>query len=221
MGDDIFRAISANDDVTVAALIKREPGLAQARNQSGVSALMQAVYENRREIVDLLRGAVGDLDIYEAAALGDVTRLQVFRAEDANRINSRSSDGFSPLHLACFFRQLEAAQNLLAAGADPNAVSAGRVAVIHSAAASRDASLVKLVLAAGANPNLQQQGGYTPLQSAAAHNNVAMVNALLEAGADGSIKNDDGLTAADMAVKNGAKDVAQLLAPEKYQAAKG
>jgi ankyrin repeat protein len=212
MSDDIFAAISANDKPTVAALLDREPGLAHARNQAGVSALMQAVYENRPEIVDLLRGAAGDLDIHEAAALGDVARLQIVLAQDATQASSRSNDGFTPLHLACLFRQLEAAQDLLAAGADPNAVSASRIAIIHSAAASREAALVRLVLAAGANPDVQQQGGYTALQSAAAHNHVEMARALLAAGADRSIANDEGLTAWDMAMKNGAKQAAELLA---------
>jgi ankyrin repeat protein len=110
MTDDIFSAISANDKPTVAALIARDPGVAHARNQAGVSALMQALYENRREIIDLLRDAAGDLNIHEAAALGDIARLRFLLAEDASQINSPSNDGFSPLHLACFFRQLEAAQ---------------------------------------------------------------------------------------------------------------
>jgi hypothetical protein len=35
-----------------------------------VSALMQARYENRMDIVDLLRNPAGELDVFEAAALG-------------------------------------------------------------------------------------------------------------------------------------------------------
>jgi uncharacterized protein len=73
---------------------------------------------------------------------------------------------------------------------------------------------VKLVLAAGADPNVQQQGGYTALQSAAMHNHVEMIKALLKAGADRSIRNDEGLTAADMALKAGATESAELLRAE-------
>jgi ankyrin repeat protein len=221
MTSDIFNAISANDKTTVASLLASNPELAHARNDAGVSALMMAIYQGRTEIADLLRKAAGDLDLYEAAAVGDVPRLHTLLAQDATLVNSSSSDGFTPLHLACFFRQLEAAQILLAAGADANAVSPNRIAIIHSAAASRDASIVKLVLAAGAEPNVQQQGGFTPLQSAAAHNNVEMVQALLDAGADRSVKNDDGMTAADLAMKNGAKEAAELLARASRQAANG
>jgi ankyrin repeat protein len=210
MSDDIFEAVKQNDLLQISDLIEREPELARARNQNGVSVLMQSVYENKPEITKRLRSVVGDLDLYEAAALGDVARLQMLLAANAAQVNSRSGDGFSPLHLACFFRQPEAAHVLLAAGADAKAVSAHRIAVIHSAAASRDAGLVQLVLAAGADPNVKQNGGYTALQSAAMHNNVEMVQALLGAGADPAIKNDEGQTAADMAANAGATDVVEL-----------
>jgi ankyrin repeat protein len=217
--DDIFNAISAGDTGAVARLMETDSNLARARNELGVSALMQARYANQVDIVALLRNAAGELDIFEAAALGDVARLQALLANGPELVNSHSNDGFTPLHLACFFGQQAAAKVLILAGADPNAISANRIAVLHSAAASRDAAMVKLVLQAGARPNTQQQGGYTALQSAAVHNNVEMVRALLDAGADRSIANDEGLTAADMAVKNGAKEVAALLTPLKRETA--
>lgn len=211
MSDELFTAIHDNDLQQVSQLIEREPDVARARNQNGVSALMQAVYENKPEIVVVLRDAAGELDLYEAAAVGDVARLHLLLGKDNAQVHSLSSDGFNPLHLACFFRQSEAAQMLLAAGADPNAVSTHRISIIHSAAASRDSALVKLILAAGADPNVQQQGGYTALQSAAMHNNVEMIKVLLKAGADRFIRNDEGLTAAEMALKAGATESAELL----------
>jgi uncharacterized protein len=211
MSDELFTAIHDNDLQQVSQLIEREPDVARARNQNGVSALMQAVYENKPEIVVVLRDAAGELDLYEAAAVGDVARLHLLLGKDRAQVHSLSSDGFTPLHLACFFRQPEAAQMLLAAGADPNSVSTHRISIIHSAAASRDSALVKLILAAGADPNVQQQGGYTALQSAAMHNNVEMIKVLLKAGADRFIRNDEGLTAAEMALKAGANEGAELL----------
>ncbi|MGC2111075.1 MAG: ankyrin repeat domain-containing protein [Candidatus Korobacteraceae bacterium] len=221
MAEDIFTAIRAGDNLTVARLIEGDPSLAHAQNPAGVSALMQARYENKLEIVALLRSAVGELDVHEATALGDVSRLQTLLSNDLELVNSRSNDGFTPLHLACFFGHLQAAEILIRNGADPNALSTNQIAIIHSAAASRNAEIVKLVLAAGTNPNSQQQGGYTALQGAALHNNVAMVRALLEAGANPSIANDEGLTAADLAAKQGAKEVAELLNSGKQRPSGG
>ena len=95
MSDELFNAIHEGDLVTIARLLERDPSLARARNQNGVSALMQAVYENRPEAVDALRCSAGALDLYEAAALGDVGRLQKLLGSDASQVNSKSSDGFS------------------------------------------------------------------------------------------------------------------------------
>jgi ankyrin repeat protein len=215
MAQDIFSAITANDKDRVAQLIGADPAVAHARNAGGISALMQARYENRAEIVELLRPAAGELDIFEAAALGDVARLNKLLTNDREVVKARSADGFTPLHLACFFGQLNAAEILIQHGADTNAVSPSRIAVIHSAAASRDAALLKLVLWGGANPDLQQQRGYTALHEAAMHNSVERAQALLDAGADPAIKSEDGQTAADMAEQNGGREVTDLLASRK------
>ena len=215
MEDDVFAAITANDKERVAQLIAADPGVAHVRNAGGISALMQARYENRMDIVDLLRKAAGELDIFESSALGDVARLNRLLANDGELVKARSADGFTPLHLACFFGQLEAAETLVQHGADANAVSPSRIAVIHSAAASRNAALLKLVLRAGANPNSQQQAGYTALHEAAMHNSVERAQALLDAGADPAIKTDKGQTTADMAVQEGSREVAELLASRK------
>jgi uncharacterized protein len=211
MEQDIFAAISADDANKVKELIAQHSDMAHARNQAGVSALMQSRYENKLEIVALLSQAAGDLDIFEAATLGDLARLRTLLANDRDLVKTQSSDGFTPLHLACFFGQLETAEVLIQQEADVNAVSPSRIAVIHSAAASRNAAIVKLVLQAGANPNLQQQGGYTALHEAAMHNSVERARALLEAGADRAIRSDDGVTAAEMAAQKGNKDVLELL----------
>jgi uncharacterized protein len=211
MEQDIFAAIHAADAGKVKELIAEGADVAHVRNQAGVSALMQARYENKLDIVALLHKAAGDLDVFEAATLGDVGRLRSLLAADRELVRAQSSDGFTPLHLACFFGQPMAAELLVQQGADANAVSPGRIAVIHSAAASRDAGIVKLVLKAGANPNLQQQGGYTALHEAAMHNSVERAQTLLDAGADRMIRSDDGLTAAEMAAQKGNKEVLELL----------
>jgi len=201
MSQELFQAIHDNDLTKVEQLLAANPELAGARGESGVSALMQARYEGRHEIVALLRSKVGELDVFEAATLGDLPRLRALLASDPASANAFSADGFTALHLAAFFAQPEAAEQLLRHGADPNAVAknAMKVAVINSAAASGRANLVKLVLRAGADPNARQMAGYTALHAAAAHDNVEMAQALLDAGTDSSFRSDDGQSAADKA----------------------
>jgi ankyrin repeat protein len=211
MEQDIFSAIKADNKDRVRELIALYPDIAHVRNPAGVSALLQARYENKLEMVALLRDGVGDLDVFEAAALGDNAQLVSLLEKNRDLAKAHSSDGFTPLHLACFFGQVEAAETLINYKAEVNAVSPNRIAVIHSAAASRNATLVKLLLQAGANPNLQQQGGYTALHEAAMHNSVERAQALLDAGADRSIRSDAGLTAMEMASNEGNKEVLELL----------
>jgi len=201
MSQDLFRAIHDNDRAKVEQLIAANRAVVLARSESGVSALIQARYEGRPEIVNALRAAVGDLDVFEAATFGDLPQLRKRLSADPAQAHALSADGFTALHLASFFAQPEAAEELLRLGADPNVVAKNpmKVAVINSAAASGRADLVKLVLRAGANPNARQQMGYTALHTAAAHDNVEMAQALLDAGADPSLKSDDGQTAAEKA----------------------
>lgn len=217
MAQELFDAIRENDKGKVAQLIAASPSLAKARNEAGVSALMQARYEFKLEIVDLLKSSLGELDVFEAATLGDVSRLHVLLANEPGLARSYSDDGFTPLHLAAFFGQPAAVEALLQYAPDVNAVSRNvmRVAVINAAAASRSAEVVTLVLKAGANPDAQQQAGFTALHEAAVSNNTAMVSALLTAGADPGFRSDAGQTAAEMAREKGHKEIAEMLDTRK------
>jgi ankyrin repeat protein len=217
MAQELFDAIRADDKDKVAQLIAANPSLARARNEAGISALMQARYGFRPEIVELLRNAVGDLDVFEAAALGDVPRLHALLANDPGLANSFSSDGFTALHLAAFFGQPAAVEALLHYAPDVNAVSRNpmKVAVINAAAASRNLEVVKLVLQAGANPDAQQQAGYTALHEAAVNNNAELAKALLSAAADPRIRSDAGQTAAEMAREKGHNEIAEMVEGKK------
>ncbi len=208
MSSEIFDAIRDSDPQRAQSLLAADPSHARARNDAGVSAIMQAVYQRQHAIADLLRRQVADLDIFEASALGDVKRLQSLLHEHPDLVCTYSSDGFTALHLASFFSQPQAAEELLHNGADPNAVATNgtKLAVINSAAASGNADLVKMLLREGANPDAQQEGGFTALHSAAQQNNQDMVRALLNAGADASIRTNDGRTASDLA----GPDLAEL-----------
>ena len=201
MASEMFDAIQAGDTARVTSLLTLDPASARARDEKGVSAIMQAVYHRRHAILDLLRRQTSELDIFEAAALGETNRLHLLLHDHPDLVCTYSADGFTPLHLASFFSQPAAVQELLNNGADPNAVATNgsKLAVINSAAASNNTELVKMLLREGANPDAQQQGGFTALHAAAQHNNTEMTQALLDAGANTSLRSDDGKTAADMA----------------------
>ncbi len=194
-------------------LLTEDATRASARDEAGVSGIMQALYRGRQEMAELLVASAPALDIFEAASLGRAERVSAL-LEDGSATASWSADGFTPLHFACFFGQEKIVEMLLDRGADPNPVARNpmKVTPLHSAAAARNLPIVTALLAHGALPNVRQHGGWTPLHSAAQHGDQAMVEALLKHGADRAAQSDDGATPADLARKSGHAEIAEALA---------
>src|SRR5439155_1580282 len=71
----------------------------------------------------LLRSRGAQLDVFEAAAAGDVDRVRALLDTDPSLRDAHARDGWTPLHLAGHFRQTATIELLLARGADVNAVS--------------------------------------------------------------------------------------------------
>jgi uncharacterized protein len=203
--DDLFGLIEAGDVDTVRTLLAEQPWLAADRDEEGVSPLLRARYRMDRGMVEAIRPHVERLNVFEAAAFGDLDRLSQLLGEDPDLLDAMSGDGFTSLHLAAFFGQEDAVRLLLARGAAFNIVGTGWMqgTALHSAAAAAQPAIVRMLLDAGADPNVRQRHGYTPLQSAAANADLSSVEALLTAGADAAAANDDGDTALTLAEKSG------------------
>jgi ankyrin repeat protein len=203
--EDLFAAIDAGDVDRVRATLDADPSLAMARDHEGVSALLRARYRRDRALVEAVKARVASLDPFEAATFGDLDRLAVLLAADADLTQRRSGDGFTALHLAAFFGQDEAVRLLLARGADPDARGTGWMTgtPLNAAASSGHATVVALLLDAGADPDAVQRGGWTPLHSAAHNGDARTVELLLAHGADPSAVDDDGRSVGDMARESG------------------
>ncbi len=211
--DEIFEAIKSGDADRVSALVAGDSSLATARNEQGVSVVMWALYNQRRDLAEVVSAAKPSLDILEATAMGRIAELGELVAEHPARVGERSPDGFTPLHLAAFFGQPAAVKWLLERGADPNAVAENPTMVqpLHSAVASGLTESVVALIDGGADVNATQQAGWTPLQAAAMHNRLEMVRSLLAAGADVAQQADDGKTAIGLAEAAGHNEMVRLL----------
>jgi ankyrin repeat protein len=211
----LFEAIDRGDDRRALEIVRENPDLARSRDDEGLTPLMHALYRDRSGVVAELRRSAPDLDVFEAAAVGDVERLRELVTDQA-AANAWSGDGFTPLHLAGFFGRTEAVRYLIGAGAKvdvaaTNRTFAGGAHPLHSAIAGRARDAAALLLQAGADPNATQHGGFTPLLEAAQLGDGDLAALLLRHGADPRICLDDGASAAEVARRAGNAELAAAL----------
>ena len=202
---DLFEAIEAGDGRAVRTLLADDPGLATVRDEHGVSALMRALYRLDATILEPVRERVADLDVFEAAALGEESRLRELLDAEPSLVSSYAGDGFTALHFAAFFGHADAVELLLDRGAEVDAFGRGWMTgtALHSAVSRKASEIARRLLKAGANPNARQSAGWTPLHSAANNGDLASIDLLLAAGADPSATNDEGRSVLDLAEERG------------------
>jgi uncharacterized protein len=202
MSETLFEAIAAGDEEVVREQLHGKPDLAGTKNEDGLSPVLHALYNGKRELVEVLLEGNPPLDVFDAAAVGRTRGLEELLDPEPELVRAWSPDGFTALHYAAFFGQEEAARILLERGAEVGVVARNatiHVTPLHSAASGAHPGIVRLLLERGADPNAGQDGGFTPLHSAAANDDRESVEALLEAGADAKLANDEGKTPAELA----------------------
>jgi len=208
-----FDLVKTGDIENLKQRLAADPTQASSRNEQGLSLLMFARYQFKMDAVEAILAASPTLDLFEAAALGKVERLRELLDADSAMVNSFSSDGMTPLGLACFFGQPDAARLLMSHGANVNTASRNtmKVAPIHAAVAGKNAEVIDLILSSGADVNAKQQQGWTAIHSAAMHGDLALLEKLLARGADATVKSDDGKTPLDLARENSQPNVMTVL----------
>lgn len=212
-----FEAIRRGNDLAVDTALGANEELLKARDLSGLTPVLVAMHSGHVKMAQRLAGLVArtpdGLGIFDAAAIGNVGVVRNLLSSDLASVDDRGPDGYTALHLAASFGQVEVARLLLGRGADPNAVALNesRVTPLHSAVAASHRDTAGLLLALGAGPNAIQCGGWTALHTAARDGDQAIVDMLLLRGADATRAADDGKTAIDLAEENGHGALAKLL----------
>jgi len=166
---------------------------------------MRALYRSDPATVEPVRERVGDLDVFEAAALGDEPRLRELLDAEPALGSSYSGDGFTALHFAAFFGHAGAVELMLDHGAEVDASGRGWMTgtALHSAVSRKRSDVARRLLEAGANANARQSAGWTPLHSAAHNGDLESLDLLLAAGADPSATNDEARSVLDLAQERG------------------
>lgn len=157
----------------VMELLAKDPALLNGTGESG-TALGAAVFLARKDVVEFLlsKGANVELPSPESGVpKGSEDQMP----RPLNR---------TPLHLAAYQGYADITKLLLAAKANPSAMSEDGTTPLHTAAAYDRTEIVKLLIDGKANFNARDKDEATPLHYAATQGRPATYAALVTAGAD-------------------------------------
>src|SRR6516165_912250 len=139
MSQHFIKLIQTGATSEIASAVEADPALVEARDLQGVSALLWSVYAGQPMVRDYLlaqlaaRGTL--LDLFEAAAVGDVLRIEDILTADPGAAHAFTGDGWTALHLGAGFGTPESVDLLLQHGAQVDAISrnAQRNQPLHAA----------------------------------------------------------------------------------------
>ncbi len=134
----------------------------------------------------------GDGDGLEKALnIGDIAKSKVF-------VNTKDKLQRTPLHLAAFLGQLQAAEKLLEYGADVHAGAVDGFTPLHFAAQNGKFHMCKLLIKANSNiDRAVQKSARTALHLAASKGHESIMELLISKGADTEKVSRDGKTFID------------------------
>jgi len=149
-------------------------------------------------------------EIHDAAADGDLAKVQALLNAKPDLVSSRDGNGDTPLHHAAARGHLDIAKLLLSNNAPVNATNSVGETPLHSAAATGRTELAELLLVNHANANAKANNGETPLHLAAYSGHKEVARLLLANNAEVNARDNDGATPLHRAVHR-HKDLAALL----------
>jgi ankyrin repeat protein len=170
----VFELIDAGDAAGLGEALAADPAAAAQHDEQGLTVLMRAAYRGGA-VLEAVRAADPPLEAFD--------RIVVGSAESLPEPDAWTPDGFTPLHIAAFANNTEAARKLLAAGADPNVIakaSFARVTPLGTCAFAGANDVARVLLEHGADPTIAEDDRFTPRASALANGNEELA-ALLRA----------------------------------------
>lgn len=204
----------------LAALLRREPAQASARDPQERTPLHYAVNAHSSEALQLLlragapteaRNKAGETPLLQALA-NHRSRLATNLLAAGAKVTATNAAGQTPLHLAVGGGDTNLFATLIASGADINARDHAGKTALELAAISQRFDLVQWLEARGAAAAPRAERLMTtPLHQAVAQGNQPQMMKLLTNGADVNARNEQGLTPLALAVGAGRADLALTL----------
>jgi ankyrin repeat protein len=134
----------------VKELVIQHPELLNAKATWDETPIQAATQMGNKSIIDFLLGWGAPLDFFTALVLGRLERIDGELQADPHLAAARGIHDLPALYFAAIGGNIEAAERLIAAGADVNA-RAQAAAPIHGAVMGGSAEMVHLLLSHGAD----------------------------------------------------------------------
>jgi ankyrin repeat protein len=188
---EIHEAVKAGNLAAVQALIEKDPGTINAKDETGRTPLHWAARGTNNEVLSYL-------------------------AEKGAELNALDNNGTAPLHSLASRGNADGARILLAKGADINIKAPNQSTALHFAALSRRVDMIRLLVEGKADLESRDQQGRTPLVAAAREMaGPGVIRTLLDLGANIESVDKSGATALGLAAWRGSADVVSLLLDRK------
>lgn len=164
---DFIRAIAAGTKGVVRLHVARSPSIINATDSAGNSALHVAICRQRYGIASFLSKQGAKMSLQSAAALGDVETVLKELQRDPLQVTQRTADGWTAVHLACYYGHPEVLGVLLAFGASPHAKGPhGYCSPLHTAVVGGCESVVQLLLNQGGSLSERDAAGFNAIEIA-------------------------------------------------------
>ncbi|MBI3039496.1 ankyrin repeat domain-containing protein [bacterium] len=102
-------------------------------------------------------------EIHHAVEQNNLSKVKLLIESKPSLVNSKDSDGWTPLEFAARFGRKEIAEYLISKKADVNTADKSGFTPLHQAASYGQVEIIKLLVSKKANVNSRTTGGVSPL----------------------------------------------------------
>ncbi|XP_058250494.1 ankyrin-2b isoform X23 [Hemibagrus wyckioides] len=195
--------------------------------EDGFTPLAIALQQGHNQVVSILlendtKGKVRLPALHIAARKDDTKSAALLLQNDHNAdvqskmmVNRTTESGFTPLHIAAHYGNVNVATLLLNRGAAVDFTARNGITPLHVASKRGNTNMVRLLLDRGAKIDAKTRDGLTPLHCAARSGHDTAVELLLERGAPILARTKNGLSPLHMAAQGDHVDCVKHLLQHK------
>ena len=140
--------------------------------------------------------------MHSAAKVGDVNVIKTILSIERD-IDSRNSNGATPLMIAAYHGRSDALNVLIEKGSDPTLKDNNGVTLLHYAAEGANDVIIEKLLSVGLDIDSRSSDGATPLMIAAYHGRLNAFSVLIERKSDPTLKDNNGWTLLHYSARGG------------------